>query len=231
VKIVAALATLLMAAPLHAQAYQCRLPGRVSVPQVTADAPARRSPIAGYTLGVSWAPEYCRGHESAPADAIECSGRNGRFGLVAHGLWPEGRRLAPQWCPSPRKLSPQEARRNLCMTPSAWLLAHEWAKHGACMARTPERYFRITRILWDGLRWPDIDRLSREEGLDAGMLRSRLAAANPGWKAEAIGLLVSERGWLRELRLCYDRRFMPMACDAFRFGPKDSAPLKIWRGL
>jgi len=33
------------------------------------------------------------------------------------------------------------------------------------------------------------------------------------------------------MRLCYDKRFRPAPCSASRFGPADSAPVKIWRGL
>lgn len=227
----AALALLASAAPLSAQAYQCRGPARISVPQVQPDAPVRRMPVTGYTLALSWSPEYCKGRESRAGDAVQCSGANGRFGLVVHGLWPEGRGTWPQWCPSPRKVQPAEVRRNLCMMPSARMQAHEWAKHGACMVRTPASYFKMTRILFGGLRLPDFDRLSKDPELTAGLIRTRFAAANPGWRPEAVGVKLNERGWLEELRLCYDKRFMPQACDRRRFGPKDEATVKIWRGL
>jgi ribonuclease T2 len=46
-----------------------------------------------------------------------------------------------------------------------------------------------------------------------------------------VGVKLNARGWLEELRLCYDRRFMPARCDGARFGPKDKTPVKIWRGL
>ncbi len=220
-----------MSAPLHAQAYQCRVPQRIVAPPITREGPVRRVPVTGYTLAVSWSPEFCKGREASRADLVQCSGTNGRFGLVVHGLWPEGRGTWPQWCPTPRKVAPAELKRNLCMMPSARMQAHEWARHGACMARSPAKYFEITRILWEGLRLPDFDRLSKDEPLTAGAIRARFAAANPGWTPEAVGLVVNERGWLNELRLCYDRKFMPEACDRRRFGPADAAPVKIWRGL
>lgn len=226
-----ALALLASGAPLSAQAYQCRVPQSVSVPQVRPDGPARRTPVSGYTLALSWAPEFCKGRESRGADAVQCSGRNGRFGLVVHGLWPEGRGTWPQWCPTTRKVSPAEARANLCMIPSTRMQATEWAKHGACMVRTPGGYFRVTRILFDSLRLPDLDRLSKEPDLTAGLVRKRFAAANPGWRADAVGVKLNERGWLEELRLCYAKDFLPTPCDRRRFGAADSAPVKIWRGL
>jgi ribonuclease T2 len=109
--------------------------------------------------------------------------------------------------------------------------ATEWAKHGACMVRDPARYFKVTRILFEGLRLPDLDRLSKEPELTAGLLRKRFAAANPGFRADAVGVKLNARGWLEELRLCYDKRFMPARCDQRRFGPADDAPMHIWRGL
>jgi ribonuclease T2 len=222
---------LALPSPALAQAYQCRVPQSVRVPAVHPDGPIRRSPVTGYTLALSWAPEFCKRREASRSDAVECSGENGRFGLVVHGLWPEGARGSPQWCPTRRTVPPAEVRGNLCMMPSARMQATEWGKHGACMVARPETYFKVVRILWQSLRIPDLDRLSKEPGLTAGMLRERFAMANAGWKPAAVGVVANDRGWLEELRLCYDRRFMPTACDRRRFGANDSAPLKIWRGL
>jgi len=235
VRRIAALAALAGAVPgsALAQAYQCRAPqAAVAVPSVERDGPVRRVPVTGYTLALTWSPEFCRGREGRAADRRQCSGRAGRFGFVVHGLWPEGRGADwPQWCPARRALTGRELARNLCMTPSAALLANEWAKHGACMTHRPESYLRITRILWNSLRWPDFDRLSRDDALTAGDLRRAFADANRYWEPEHVGLVVNERGWLRELRLCYGKDFMPAKCDARRFGPGDSTPMKIWRGL
>ena len=215
----------------NAQAYQCRMPQSISVPKITPEARERRLPVTGYTLAVSWSPEFCKGREGEARHRTQCSGRNGRFGFVVHGLWPEGRSSWPQWCRTSRQLSPAEARRNMCMSPSAALLARQWTKHGSCMVRKPETYFKVTRILWDGLTMPDADRLSRENGLKAGRLREAFAIANPGWPEEAVGIKLNQRGWLQELRLCYAKDFMPTRCDARRFGAKDGAAIKVWRGL
>ncbi len=216
-----------------AQAYQCRVPqGPVSVPQPRRDGPVRDMPITGYTLALSWSPEYCRLRTDSARDRQQCSGQGGRFGFVVHGLWPEGAGGSwPQWCSTANRPSPTEIRRNLCMTPSAALLAHEWAKHGSCMVPRPETYFRVTRILWGSLRWPDFDRISRQEGLTAGDIRRAFADANRHWKPEHVGLRINARGWLEEMRLCYGRDFMPRACDKARFGPGDTANVRIWRGL
>lgn len=221
--------TLALAAPALAQAYQCRLPQRVEpLRPVQPDGPVRRTAVARYTLAVSWSPEFCKNDRGS----MQCSGRQGRFGFVLHGLWPEARvGLPPQWCAMTPRPSLELIRRNLCMTPVPWLLEHEWAKHGSCMTRTPEAYFRTAAILWRSLRWPDADRLSRRDGLTVGDLREAFVLANPEWKREQIGVSLSRNGWLRELRLCYGRNFMPQNCPRDARGPLDSTPLKIWRGL
>ena len=117
------------------------------------------------------------------------------------------------------------------MTPSASLLAREWAKHGSCMTKKPETYFRVSAILWRSIKWPDADRLSRQEDLTVGDLRRAFVTLNTDWKPQYIGIDLSRTGWLREVRLCYGRDFMPKRCSRSQFGSPDSASLKIWRGL
>jgi ribonuclease T2 len=231
--VAAALIFAALPASAFAQAYQCRIPQSApSVPKVTPDGPVRQMAVRGYTLALSWSPEYCRGREHAAGDAWQCSGQGGRFGFIVHGLWPEGGTGKwPQWCPVSRAPTPQELARNLCITPSAALLAREWAKHGSCMVGRPEAYFRVTRILWNSLRWPDFDRLSRDRDLTAGQVRRAFADANPYWKPEHVGIKLNARGWMEEMRLCYGKDFMPAPCDSQRYGPRDSAAVKIWRGL
>lgn len=202
------------------------------MPKVTPDSKPRQMPVTGYTLALSWSPAFCRTRLGSRSHILQCSGDYGRFGLVVHGLWPEGARGSwPQWCPNKNVLTPGELRRNLCMMPSARLAARQWAKHGACMVRKPATYFKVTRILWDSLRIPDYDRISREDGLTAGRIRQVFADANGGWSKEQVGVKLNKDGWLEEIRLCYARNFMPNRCDRGRYGAADGARAKIWRGL
>ena len=228
----ACVAALFVPAAAVAQAYQCRIPGNLPAARpVVPDAPAQRSAITGYTLALSWSPEFCRGRERNSQDRLQCSGAAGRFGFVVHGLWPEGAGRSPQWCRAVPPPLPAVVRGQLCRTPTVQLLSHEWAKHGSCMARDAAGYFRVSSILADAMRYPGMDTLSRDPVLTAGKLREALAAANPGRPAHSFGLLVNERGWLREVRACLDRRFRPIRCPARQAGPRDAVALKIWRGL
>lgn len=222
---------LLLPAPVLAQAYQCRPPARLALPPAPQpDEPARRMPVARYTLAASWSPEHCKGR--GREDALQCGGQSGRFGFVLHGLWPEGAGGRwPQWCSITPRPTAAQLHRQLCMTPSPRLLERAWAKHGSCMTARPETYFKIASILWRSIRWPDADRLSRQDGLTVGDLRTAFVARNPGWPRAAVGVAASRSGWLRELRLCYGLDYLPRACPPSAFGPPDSAALKIWRGL
>ena len=224
---------LLLALPsvAHAQAYQCRAPQVRAVPQITPDGPRRELPVTGYTLALSWSPEFCKPRKASRADAVQCSGESGSFGLVVHGLWPESGASWPQWCAAGGTLTRTDVRGAMCMMPSERLVARAWAKHGSCMVKRPATYLKVTRILWESLRIPDYDRISREEPLTAGRIRAAFADANPAIPASAIGVKLNERGWLEEIRLCYAKSFRPTRCTPSRFGAKDSAAAKIWRGL
>ena len=214
-----------------AQAYQCKQPFIMQVPSVERDGPVRELPVTGYTLALSWSPEFCRTREGQQRHAVQCSGTAGLFGLIVHGLWPESGRSWPQWCPAKRGPRPSELRANICLTPSARLLAHEWAKHGSCMTSNPGTYYKVMRILYGALAMPDLDFLSRREVLTAGDLREAWLTANPGWRGKRIGIELNARGWLEELRLCYGKDFMPRHCPAQQLGAKDDQRLRIWRGL
>lgn len=227
------LAALILALPTPAlaQAYQCRAPQVRAVPQVAPDGPRRALPVTGYTMALSWSPEFCKPRRDNRAHATQCSGSNGSFGLVVHGLWPESGASWPQWCRMKAALTPAQVRGAMCMMPSARLVARQWAKHGSCMVNNPAAYLKVTGILWDSLRLPDYDRISREDNLTAGRIRAAFADANPGIPESAIGVRLNARGWLEEIRLCYAKSFRPTRCTASRFGAKDAAPAKIWRGL
>ena len=220
-------------ASAHAQAYQCRAPSVLqpaSPESKPASEPRRPLPVSGYTLALSWSPEFCRTRKDSPRHKTQCSGDDGSFGFILHGLWPDAQGATyPQWCRATRPLSPTATRRNFCMMPDTRLMARQWAKHGSCMARRPETYFRISRIMFGAVRFPDMDRLSRQP-LTAGAFRTAFAAANDGLNSEMIRLKINRRGWLQEERLCLAENFRPTRCPARMRRAKDDAAIKIWRG-
>jgi ribonuclease T2 len=187
-------------------------------------------PIGGYTLALTWSPQYCRTHARDPRARFQCGSGN-RFGFTLHGLWPDGvGRTWPQYCAATGLLPPRVIRANLCATPSAQLLQHEWAKHGTCIpGATPQRYFAQATALYERLRYPDLDALSRAP-LTVGGLARAMAAANPGLPAEAVRVTTTRQGWLDEVWLCLDTRLQYVRCRSDIGGARGTAAVKIWRG-
>ncbi|MFN3818828.1 ribonuclease T2 family protein [Blastomonas sp.] len=232
--LLAALATL-GSAPALGQAYQCRMPerlGPVAPPKRGRDDVRRVTPVTGYTLALSWSPEHCKGREDRPGEALQCSRNFGEFGFVLHGLWPEeGTAAYPQYCArTPVQVPPSVVRKTLCAMPSQRLIAHQWDKHGACMARDPESYFRTATKVYRAIQLPEMERLSRA-ALTHGMLRREIARINPGMPTDAVTVRSNARGWLQEVRICLGRDYRPRACPAYVRQPRGDTPLKVWRGL
>lgn len=220
--------------PVLAQAYQCRVPDNLTVPSIRrpADEPRRIRPVTGYTLALSWSPEFCRTRKQSRADAIQCSGESGDFGFILHGLWPETRGPDyPQWCAiNPAPVPPAVAKRNLCHTPVPRLLGHEWAKHGSCMVKRPETYYRISASLFEAVQYPDMERLSRDP-LTIGMLKKAIADVNPGLDPDMMVIRSNARGWLQEVRICLGASFRPRKCPSHMRRQRGDIPVKIWRGF
>lgn len=224
-----ALVLALLPAPAMAQAISCAAPARIDpYPPVRPDGPTIRTPIGGYTLALSWSPEFCHGARGRGND-FQCGGAQ-RFGFVLHGLWPEGANgPSPQWCAAAPRPSPDTLRRYMCMTPSARTLEHEWLKHGTCAAKTPEAYFGAAQTLWQGLRMPAMGRLAR--GATAGDLRDAFVAANPGLDRRSLGVKTGSGGWLREVDLCYSAALKPVPCVGRAFGAGNAASIRISDGF
>ena len=150
---------------------------------------------------------------------------------MLHGLWPDGAgKEWPQYCRAARALPAAVVRETLCATPSAQLIQHEWAKHGTCMATTPEAYFRRSRALYAKLRFPDMTALSRRPNLTAGQLATAVARLNPGMTAQSLRITIDRQGWLDELWICLDLNFRATACPAHQGGVVPGSAIKIWRG-
>jgi ribonuclease T2 len=219
--------TLALAGPALAQS--CRVPERLPPARAEPVSPGtvRQVPITDYLLAISWSPQYCRSRGGA-ADPLQC-GSGTRFGFVLHGLWPEGPgRTWPQYCRPAGPVPAAVVRASFCATPSVRLQQHEWQKHGSCMASSPERYFKASTGLFNALRWPDMERLSRVRP-DAAGLSAAIAEANPGLTPAGIRILLGRGGWLEEVRICLDRDFRPARCPRDTPGARPRERVRIWR--
>lgn len=226
------LAMLLLALPAvaTAQANSCIVPD--SLPDLRVEAPppgeVRKVKVTGYLLSLSWSPQYCRDKMGRAADAGQC-GRETRFGFILHGLWPEGdRQVDPAWCGEAKALDASLIKQHFCMTPSAKLLQHEWAKHGTCMADRPDRYFRAASILYRAVRFPDMNALSRR-GVTTGAFASEFARVNAGLTPAMLRISTTPGNWLKEVRVCMDMNFRPRVCPVGEPTAPPKRRLNIWR--
>ncbi len=226
----AAIGALTAPAIATAQAQNCRMPADFAMPRPEPVRPdqVRRTPVTNYLLALSWSPQHCEDARGRDRDALQCGGTSGRFGFVLHGLWPEtDSRDWPQYCRPATQVPRAEIARNLCMTPSPELIQHEWARHGTCMANTPDRYFRAARILYNAVRYPDMALLARETTLDVWAFSRAFAAANPGLRTNMFTVHTDQAGRLEEVRLCLDRRFRRARCPQFMRGAPPTARIRI----
>lgn len=228
-------AALLLAWPSAAlaQAAACSIPAQISRPRLErpVEGEARRLlPISGYTLALSWSPQHCASARG-PDDAFQCGGRNGRFGFVLHGLWPEGGGAAwPQYCRAADLLPRQVVRQNICTTPSVQLLQHEWTKHGSCMTTKPELYFNLARALYESVSYPDMAALARRKALTVGQFTTALARANPRLRPDMISVRTARGNRLSEVWLCMDRALEFARCPTRQRGAKAGRALRIEPG-
>ncbi|WP_375381533.1 ribonuclease T [uncultured Sphingomonas sp.] len=229
------LASVALPAAAGAQAYSCAVPA--VLPPIHPELPNERNPqrllpIGGYTLAVTWTPEYCFSHKREPSAAFECGGEGGggaRFGFSLHGLWPDG--IGPEWpqyCKSTPLLPDATLRRNLCATPSAQLLQHEWAKHGTCTGSTPDAYFARSTGLYGKLVWPDMTAFGRGT-TTVGAVAQAIAAANPGVSADMMRVTATRDGWLDEVWFCLDKQMAYTRCKAGSGGAAPATTIRVAR--
>lgn len=224
----AALLSVVTASPLAAQALSCPIPRDVPRPHVERvpdDQEPIVWPVEGYVLALSWSPQYCRGREGRPRDALQC--RDGRFGFVLHGLWPQAAGgNSPRWCAYAPRLDEALIRDNLCVSPSAQLIQRQWAKHGTCATDRPRDYLRASAKLYRKLRYPDMAALERR-GVTVAGFRRAFARANPWLPERSIGVATTRDDHLVEVKICMDARFAPRACSAYDRGRNAGRPMRI----
>lgn len=209
---------------------QCAIPDSLSSPRAEYPPPGAASlvPLTGYTLALSWSPQFCKEHRGDKKHAAQC-GPSNHFGFILHGLWPDGEGQSnPQWCKRVPAVPVDVLRANFCTSPSAALMAHEWAKHGSCVASDAAEYFKAAKTQYDRLKFPDMTALSRSQ-IDVATLVAAFVSANPGLTPAMIAVDVTPLGWLEEVRLCLGRDYRPRACPRDIGGAGAGTKLKIWR--
>ncbi len=225
--IATALAALLLAGAAQASSLTaCAIPQNV-VPAPTEIPPADEIhpdvPIAAYLLALYWSPEACRAGIPESDKKIQCEAN--RFGFTVHGLWPNGPdKVHPRYCRSSPPMSVKTVKANLCMTPSPWLLQHEWQAHGTCQWDTPEAYFKQARAIRDRLKVPDL-KPGADQAMAAGEIRQAFIKRNRGLTRDGLNVRVKD-GRLTEVWVCMDKGYKWAACRGGN-GPADATVVKV----
>ena len=221
----AALAALALAGAAQASSLKsCAIPKAVTpvAPEIPpADQIHTDIPTAAHLLALYWSPEACRAGIPESDKAIQCDANS--FGFTVHGLWPNGPdKVHPRYCrPSP-SMSVATVKANLCMTPSPWLLQHEWQAHGTCQWDTPEAYFKKAREVRERLKVPDL-KPGPSGTMTAGEIRKAFLKGNRGMTAEGLNVRVNKENRLTEVWVCLDLKFKPAACRGGNGAPDEVA--------
>lgn len=205
----------------------CVLPEAIDMAAVTPPPPDEVHVgvrTAAFLLSLIWSPEECRAHGGEAGAATQC--RDNHFGFTVHGLWPNGAAgYHPRYCRPVAPVDEATVRANLCMTPSARLIQHEWAAHGACGWASPDDYFAAARRLREAMRVPDL-RPNPDGFLTAGQVRDAFIIRNPALSRNGLDVHVGPGNRLQEVRVCYDRALRYAPCLSGTGAP-DAAPIRI----
>jgi len=179
--------------------------------------PARADGEAGefdyYVLSLSWSPNWCA-LEGDDRGSPQCeAGRD--FGWVLHGLWPQYERGWPQNCFSSHRPPTRGQTNDMAdIMGTSGLAWYQWNKHGACSGLSPEDYYALARLAFEGVTRPQILRdLDRSVTLPAGLIEEAFLRDNPQIEADGITITCRD-GHIQEARICLTRGLDPRMCGA-----------------
>lgn len=161
-----------------------------------------------YLLNLSWSPEFCHSHQSAP----EC-GRGATF--VLHGLWPQNADGSyPENCNSaPGPANPSQYSD---IYPDTGLLQHEWRTHGTCSGLSAEGFFKAARTAFQSfIVPPKLAQLNTQVSLPPDQILSLVTQSNPSIDAKSL-VLSCGNNYLTAVEVCLDKKLHPIACGTVR---------------
>ena len=161
-----------------------------------------------YLLNLSWSPEFCFSHRSAP----EC-GRRATF--VLHGLWPQNADgTYPQNCSNAP--GPADPSQYSDIYPDAGLLEHEWRTHGTCSRLSPDAFFATARAAFQSFTVPpQLALVNTQISLPPDQILSLVTQSNPAWRASSLALSCGNN-YLTAVEVCLDKQLHAIACGPVR---------------
>jgi ribonuclease T2 len=203
------LAVLLPLAACHSRPLPSPSPAAIAQPQ-TAAVPQPIAPqnFDYFLLNLSWSPEFCFSHATAP----ECAQHDT---FVLHGLWPQNADgTYPQNCSAaPGPASPSQYAD---IYPDPSLLQHEWETHGTCSGLSPDAFFTTARAAFHSVIIPPtLSHLTHQISLPPLQILNLFAASNPSLITSDLALSCGHN-FLTAVEVCLDKQLHPTACGAVR---------------
>ena len=162
-----------------------------------------------YLFTLSWSPEFCHGHPSAP----ECGGHHG---FMVHGLWPQNNSGPyPHDCvPNPPTATDTSAVADIMPQD---IIEHEWEKHGTCTGLTSDQYFALIRKVFNSIKIPSqLVSPSQSFTMSPAALKDDFAKSNPGLTRQDMAIQLMSKEYLSAAEICLTKDDSPkfMACSA-----------------
>lgn len=196
----------------------CNLPAQESASPPASEPVQENSNSFDYwILSLSWSPQFCAentggyGSYGLSDNSIsqQCS-RN--YAFVVHGLWPQYETGYPKNCETEDRVDRALTDRMMPLMPDPILVRHEWREHGACSGIPMNDYFMTIESVYRSFVIPESYREARlnvtTNLLD---LKRDFMNANPKLDEDQFVLHCSGR-FLREVQVCYDRKFHFRSC-------------------
>ena len=174
---------------------------------VRAQQPSQPGQFDYYLFTLSWSPEFCHGHSSAP----ECSQHRG---FMVHGLWPQNN-SGPFLQDCITNPPPASGTAPVADIMPQDIIEHEWEKHGTCTGLSSDQYFALIRKVFDSIKIPgQFASPSQSFTMRPAALKDAFEKSNPPLADEDMAIQLASGKYLSALKICLTKgdNPTPTAC-------------------
>ena len=170
--------------------------------------PASAQNFDFYLLNLSWSPEFCHSHPTAP----ECAQHRA---FTLHGLWPQNTSGPyPEHCSTAP--GPQNPAQYSDIYPDPGLLEHEWQTHGTCSGLSPDVFFSLARQAVHSVVIPaELTSLTQQTSLPPSEILALFEQSNPTFPAASLALSCGNN-YLTAIEVCMSKTLQPIPCGQIR---------------
>jgi ribonuclease T2 len=169
-------------------------------------------PFDYYLLNLSWSPEFCATHATAP----ECAQH---LGFVLHGLWPQNNnqtKRGPYLENCSTDPGPSDPSKYKDIYPDPGLLRHEWKTHGTCSGLAPDAFFNLARTAFHSLAIPaTLTQLTQQISMPPDQIIGLFKTANPHYPAASFALSCGNN-YLTAIEVCLNKSAQPIPCGPIK---------------